>query len=441
MSSIQLRQAVRRIQSQGLHLSTQVYQAIELLNLTQEDLEAFLAEKLLENPFLCVRFAEPRLARSSRDGLDRVAMIEARCSNSETLAQSLGSQLRLMGAGEDVTLRAVQLANSLDEDGYLDPPVDFDPQVEPVDEAALDLLQSCEPAGVGARDLAECLKLQLVERGECRDEWMALLENLSAVASRQVGLLRQVCGVSDVRLAQMIEVLGRLDPRPARCFASGPAVNRVPDVRLRVGPDGGWIIRLTADEAIELSIDEETASRMRIATRSDRDRSYVDEQIDQAKWLQTSLRRRSETMLKVVAEICVVQDEALNVGLDALKPLTMQCVADSIGVHESTVSRCVAGKSIDTPFGLIPLRRFFATEFAQEDGASLTSERVGAEIARIIEAESPDQPLSDKGISQQLCRSGLVVARRTISKYRERLGYQASGARRREREFRAFLER
>lgn len=433
MSSINTRQQARQTQAQTLQLSPQLVQAIGLLNLPQDELEAFLDDKAMENPFLRVR-RDTSFRSGGGAGASMSEIIEATHAARESFAESLCRQLRAMNLAPAVEARALELAQAVDEAGYL---TGRDAEAETC--PALLALQACEPTGVGARNLVECLELQLTAAGLVSHAWIALLDNLPALAQKRTDVLLRACGVNEAELSGMIASLRRLDPKPGLVYETAEISPRTPDASVRQGLDGGWEIVLTSDDTIRVEIEQEFARSIREQARTDDDLAYVQRQIDEANWLTDSLRRRSETLIKVISAICAVQHEAILHGLEKLRPLSMQAVADRIGVHESTVSRCVSGKTIATSRGLVVLRDLFAEAVDTSDERRITHHVVEAEITRLIDAETPSAPLSDEALRDALDRAGIRVARRTVTKYRERLGCPASHLRKRSREFAARL--
>ncbi len=429
MSSINTRQLARQKQAQTLQLSPQLVQAIGLLNLPHDELEAYLEDKALENPFLRVR-RDTSFRSGPVAGASMSEIIEATHAAENSLVDSLCAQLRAMQLAPAIERHALELAHEVDEAGYL-PGGDAGIETGP----ALIALQACEPTGVGARDLVECLELQLTASGWMSHAWIALLDNLPALAQKRTDILLRACGVDEAELAEMIATLRRLDPKPGLAFETAEISPRTPDAGVRQGRDGSWEIVLTADDTIHVAIDTEAADSIRNRAWSEDDIAYVQRQIDEANWLTDSLRRRSETLIKVISAICAVQHDAILHGLEKLRPLSMQTIAERIGVHESTVSRCVSGKTIATPRGLVVLRDLFAEAVDTSDERLITHHEVEAEITRLIASEAASSPLSDEALREALDRAGIRVARRTVTKYRERLGCPASHLRKRSREF------
>ncbi len=226
-------------------------------------------------------------------------------------------------------------------------------------ERVLATLQTLEPTGVFARDLAECLKLQLVERDRFDPAMAALIANLPLLARRDFAALRRLCGVDDEDLVDMIGEIRRLDPKPGRAFASAPEPLAIPDVIVAAANDSGWRVELNADALPRVLVNESYAAVIKRGASREEDKQYVSTQLQSAHWLTKSLEQRARTILNVASEIVRRQDAFLIEGVAGLKPLNLKTVADAIGVHELTVSRATSNKYMATPRGLFEMKYFF----------------------------------------------------------------------------------
>ena len=292
-------------------------------------------------------------------------------------------------------------------------------------------MQTLEPTGVFARSLAECLALQLKERDRFDPAMQALIENLPALARRDLSHLRRVCGVDDDDLSDMIAEIRRLEPKPGRAFGDPPAAPAIPDVLVTASPDFGWRVELNTRALPRVLVNEVYAAEIRRGAKRDEDRQYVSAQLQAANWLTRSLEQRARTILSVASEIVRRQDAFLVEGVKGLKPLNLKMVGEAVGVHESTVSRATAHKFMQTPRGLFEMKYFFSAAIASSaPGEAHWAEAVRQRIRRMIEAEDPEDVLSDELIVERLREADILVARRTVAKYRDSLKIPSSVARR-----------
>ncbi|SFZ86534.1 RNA polymerase, sigma 54 subunit, RpoN/SigL [Devosia enhydra] len=356
-----------------------------------------------------------------------------------TLAEHLSSQIGLILTDPRERLIAQFLAQSLDEAGYLGQPVEaialqLGAPVELV-EAVLKKVQGCDPAGVFARDLAECLAIQLREKNRLDPMMARLIERLDLVAAHDLPSLARAVACDREDLLDMLAELRRLDPRPGRAFESGPVETVVPDVYVRPAPLGGWQLELNSDILPRVLVNREYYASVSRRTRDGAEKSFLVDCLASANWLAKSLDQRAQTILKVATEIVRQQDGFLAHGVTHLRPMTLRMVADAIEMHESTVSRVTSNKYIATPRGLFELKYFFTTALASSSGdADHSAETVRHRIRQLVDAEPPDAILSDDTIAEMLQKEqGIEVARRTVAKYREGMNIPSSVIRRRQK--------
>ena len=298
-------------------------------------------------------------------------------------------------------------------------------------ERVLGRMQALEPTGVFARSLSECLALQLKERDRFDPAMQALVENLPALARRDFPLLRRVCGVDDEDLRDMFAEIRRLEPKPGRAFGDPPAAPAIPDVHVTAAADFGWRVELNTRALPRVLVNEVYAAEIRRGAKRDEDRQYVSTQLQAANWLTKSLEQRARTILNVASEIVRRQDSFLVEGVSSLRPLNLKMIGEAIGVHESTVSRATAHKFIQTPRGLFEMKYFFTAAIASsEAGQSHSAESVRQRIRQMINDEDPDEVLSDDVIVERLRKAEVLVARRTVAKYRDSLRIPSSVERR-----------
>lgn len=300
-------------------------------------------------------------------------------------------------------------------------------------EAVLGRMQRFDPPGVLARSLRECLEIQLRERNRYDPAMAALLDHLDLLAKRDLRALMAACEVDAEDLAEMIAELRRLDPKPGAAFEAEPATTVVPDVLMRRAEDGGWLVELNPETLPRVLANGAYYARVAAGAKSRDERTFIAEHWANATWLLKSLAQRASTILKVAAEIVRQQDAFFRHGISHLRPLILRDIATAVELHESTVSRVTANKYIATPRGTLELKFFFTTAIAGTDGESHSAESVRHRIRALIGAEDPEAVLSDDQIVVMLRREGVDIARRTVAKYREGLGIPSSVQRRREK--------
>ena len=374
---------------------------------------------------------------ASFDGDDRQGL-EQSVAPVRTLREHLLEQIGTDFADPGDRVIAVHVLDLLDEAGYLRGSLDAVAQLLGCDlgrvETVLARLQQCDPAGVFARDLVECLALQLRDRDRLDPAMQLLLDNLPLLAARNFAGLLRLCQVDTEDLSDMIAEIKSLDPRPGLAFDPPLAQPIVPDILLRASPKGGWIVELNAETLPRVLVNNRYYARVKAATRNRAEKEYLAEQLQAANWLVKSLHQRAGTILKVAAEIVRRQDGFFRHGIQSLRPLTLREVADAISMHESTVSRVTSNKYISSPRGLYELKYFFTSAIAAADGGDAHSaEAVRFRIRGLIDDEAPDATLSDERIVEMLQHEGVDIARRTVAKYREAMHIPSSVQRRREK--------
>ncbi len=478
-------------QGQGLVITPQLQQAIKLLQLSNIELEAFVEAELERNPLLQRDGPEPE-AQDDAPSVDRTESaadqmpdgaaaadmdagpddaspgerdggengdsaagqvdwsragkggsfegeddFESRLSRDKTLGEHLHDQLAVAGLDPAERAIAAVLIDGVDEGGYLR--ADLADLADRLGcslalvEAVLSVLQGFEPTGVFARDVKECLSLQLKERDRLDPAMAALLDNLDSLARRDMGALRRACGVDDEDLRDMLAELKALTPRPGAAFGGEPSHAVSPDVYVREGLGGVWLVELNTDTLPRVLIDQRYHARVSGSARTDADKTFLSDCMASAGWLVRSLDQRARTILKVSSEIVRQQDAFLAYGVQHLRPLNLKTVADAIGMHESTVSRVTSNKYIATPRGLFELKFFFTSAIASSSGGEAHSaESVRHRIRQLIDAEVSDTGVhSDDTIVEILKQAGVDIARRTVAKYREAMRIPSSVERRR----------
>jgi RNA polymerase sigma-54 factor len=483
-------------QSQSLTLTPQLMQSIRLLQLSHLDLEAFIDTELLRNPLLEREDGEPadsappeatepalealadsliedqgfRTADGIAEGLDTDVenvfpeqtgqdtadpFAGARPGNGSdsgepvdfaqfvasrpTLADHLAEQISHLIADPAERLIARYLIDALNEAGYL--VVELEAIAEqlgaPLElvESILARVQGCEPVGVFARNVPECLALQLRERDRLDPLMARLLGHLELVATHDMSALARAVGCDRDDLQDMLAELRELDPRPGRAFDTSPVEAVVPDVFVRRGPDGNWAIDLNDAVLPRVLVNRIYHADVSRRARNPGEKTFLADCLANANWLTKSLEQRAQTILKVSAEIVRQQDGFLERGVTHLRPMTLKMVADAIEMHESTVSRVTSNKYLATPRGLFEMKYFFTTALGSTSGGDEHSaEAVRHRIRQLVEHESVSDVLSDDTIAELLQKEqGIDVARRTVAKYREGMSIPSSVVRRRQK--------
>ena len=473
---------LRGRQVQSLVITPQLMQAIRLLQMSGLELDRFVATELEQNPLLEIdESGEPVTGEESPPAEPAATDLEEQAqavdaepadlypeqigsdagwapslggrAGSSTYLDDLSSDQRLPARESlDELLErkidavfgipaergiALALLMRLDESGYLTATLGALARELGASPDAVDqVLRACQdiaPSGIFARSLAECLELQLAERGRLDPPMRTLLANLDRLAAGETASLAALCGVGRAGLERLVAEIRTLDPKPGLAFSNEPVRTLIPDVFVRPGPDGDWIVELNDEVLPRLIVNN--AYYARVSSRcAGAERAYVDECRDKAKWLKKSLDQRARTVLKVASEIVRRQEGFLADGVVYLRPLNLRMVADALGIHESTVSRAAANKTIATPRGIFEFRYFFTGAIpATAGGEAHSAKAVKHRICKMILEESPDAVLSDDAIVAILSREGVEIARRTVAKYRELMRIGSSVERRREK--------
>ncbi|MEJ0063231.1 MAG: RNA polymerase factor sigma-54 [Alphaproteobacteria bacterium] len=470
-------------QTQSLVMTPQLQQAIKLLQMSNLDLQDYVLTELESNPLLEraetddapiaeIVPTEPETLTSAAenapaeiDPFKNEAPLDTDFDN--VWASEHGDRQHGHGAGDhefsfeqtipaDVSLRehllgqvhcdlcdpvekiiGAALVEMLDESGYLPRELDLvRAQLGAPPEqfaAVIAKLQRFDPPGIFARDLKECLALQLRDRNRFDPAMAALIDNLDLIPAREFQKLQSLCGVDAEDLAAMLVEVKTLNPRPAQAFAPSDVTQTlIPDVLLRPLPGGGWQVELNPESLPRVLANESYYTRVSGAARAKADKDYLSERWQQANWLVKALHQRATTILKVAAEIIRHQDQFFVYGVARLRPLTLRQIAEAVSMHESTISRVTANKYIATPRGIFELKYFFSGALGNHDGGEAhAASAVRHKIKTLIEAEGPSAILADDRIAALLQGEGIDIARRTVAKYRESMNIPSSAARRR----------
>ncbi len=366
---------------------------------------------------------------------------DSRNGSTDDLQDHLLWQLNLTPMSDNDHLIAVNIIEGVDDDGYLKVSLEdifnsLDPELGlEMDEiqAVLTRVQQFEPAGVCARDLQECLSLQLRQLPQ-DTEWLPLAQKLvdeyiELLGAKDYAALMRKLKVKEDELKVVIRGIQELTPRPGSQIAPQPSEYVVPDVMVRKVRDG-WRVELNPDIAPKLRINEQYASMVKRADSS-ADNNFIKDHLQEARWFLKSLQSRNETLLKVASKIVEYQQEFLEQGDEAMKPLVLHDIAEAVGMHESTISRVTTQKYMHTPRGIYELKYFFSSHVSTTSGGECSSTAIRAMIKKLIAVENAKKPLSDSKIAGMLEEEGIKVARRTVAKYREAMHIPPSNERKR----------
>lgn len=447
--------------SQHLAMTMQLQQAIEILQLSAQDLCATIEKEYLENPVLEMDYPSGRRELYESDGpahagvraladyLDGGSKQPAYFTDEDerqfdapaplhaTLEEELLEQVNFTFKGEHGAEKeravATFLVGSLDSRGYLTLPVAEAARAMACSEAevlrVLSIIQGFEPAGVGARDLAECLRLQAQRSGIYEGLVAAIIDRyLDAVAAHRLKEIAAAEHVQPADVQMAVDIVRRLNPKPGAAYGAADSTYITPDVIIRKGEKG-----------YEVEVEEAGVPKLHISalyrqsdTFDKKTQKYIASRLRAAAWLINSIEQRRTTIRRVVEEIVRRQPAYFEKGPASLEPMTMKDVADTIGVHESTVSRAVANKYAELPTGVVALRSLFTSRSARtETGEDVAAAQAKSVIESFIKGEDPKKPLSDQKLCTLLKERGIALSRRTVMKYREQLGYDSSVKRKR----------
>ena len=370
-----------------------------------------------------------------RDG-DGGFGLEQSLSREISLKEHLAGQLNVALSDPADRIVGAHMIECIDEAGYLIEEVATIADRMGCDEGrvhtVLKALQRFDPAGVFARDLGECLALQLRERDRFDPAMQALIENLHLLAEHDIPALMRICRVDDEDMAEMVQEIKALNPKPGLVYDYDVAQPVVPDVFVRENPDGGWMVELNSDTLPRVLVNARYYAEVLDVAKSKDERNYLTDCVNNANWLVKSLDQRARTILKVSTEIVRQQDAFFAHGVQHLRPLNLRTIAEAIDMHESTVSRVTANKYMSTPRGIFELKYFFTAAIQSTAGGDAHSaEAVRHRIRELIDREPIDNVLSDDKLVELLNATGIDIARRTVAKYREAMGIQSSVQRRR----------
>jgi RNA polymerase sigma-54 factor len=372
------------------------------------------------------RILEGRVAQWTGEDEERRQHLYESIVAPVTLQQHLQQQLDLSMVDPKVREAAQAILGNLDERGFLDLPakdLGIRLGIKPAYlNAALRLVQTFDPAGLGAANITESLLLQLERKGGTETiEYKVVRDHLEDLARKRHPQIAKALGTSIERITEAASRIGRLTPNPGGDFNPSGNPYIQPDVIIERDEDGSLSARLTGENLPDLRINDFYKDMLGKDGVNAKARQFLRDQIRDGRSLIRSISLRQETILAIAHKLIAHQADFFNKGPRHLRPLTMNEIADELGMHATTVSRAVAGKYLQTPQGLMEMRSFFATGYQTRDGEEVSNTGVREAIQQLVAAENPAKPLSDEALMKALAKQGIKVARRTVAKYREQL--------------------
>ena len=446
-------------QTQKPQMTQELIQAIQILQFNNQELTEYIANELLENPVL-----EPLKDDTSEGTVDidelreRLLEINSEAQHSNysegwdgdreefsferfvafrySLVEHLLPQLEFSGLNEKESQIGRYIVQCIDDNGYLTAKTEEIAEslgVEPETvESVISVIQTFDPVGVGARNLEECLAIQLKHKGETDKNVFEIVKSrLADIGDNKIALIAKDMGLGATEVQAIADKIKKLEPKPGRLFSSDATIKYVfPDVYIE--KDGEKLLVRSNDFGIpQLSISP-LYDEIKAAGEEDESvKKYLNEKLNSAMWLIKSIEQRKSTIYKVASAILEFQDGFFRRGTKYLKPLTLKQVGEAVGIHESTVSRAINGKYMQCEQGVFELKYFFSGGLKADKGEDISSNSIKAMIKEIIDAENPTHPYSDQRIAEMLANDGIDISRRTIAKYREAIGIQPSSGRRR----------
>lgn len=446
------------IQSQSRHLSltTQTIQSIEVLQYTHQELHEFLCDQAERNPLIDLQTptisglgggGNAPAGGSGASPLGRIpvrsqsfADISETQASTTTLRDHLCDQAGMSFRCPTERQIAMTLAESLDPDGYLRRALWEIAELLGCDEALIEnvllKVQTFDPIGVGARNLAECLRLQLREHGALTVQMSCLLDNLSLLATHEIDKLARRIGIPRAEVLVLAKSLRKLNPMPGLQYDQSPIQPALPDILVTRLGDGSFAVNLNPELVPRVLVNQTYYAEISAGVGQKETKRYLKSCLSNAHWVARQLDQRAQTVIKVAAEIVAKQRGFLDHGIEHLRPLDLRDVAEAVGVHESTVSRAISNKYMMTPRGVFELKFFFPEGLGQNGGdtQSVATDAIRYRMKKLIANESPNDILSDDQIVVLMRNEGIDIARRTVAKYRSLLKVPSSAIRRRQKQ-------
>ena len=452
-------------QSQKLVMTPELIQAIQILQFNTQELDAFVQEQLLVNPVLEQDQSEPanpeaETSEKEREKLDwkefirngsyddisyrgyrdkdeeRPDSFERYVTNEVTLPEHLMFQYQFATVDKGCRRVGKYIIESLDENGYMTSSVEEISRATGVREEkvgeALDIIHGFDPAGVGARDLSECLQLQLAARKELTPQMEEIItHHLEDIANNRLSAVARDTGMTVLQVQEAADVIRTLEPKPGRQFASQMETKYViPDVIVEK-IDNEYVVIINESSTPHLTISYYYKGLLGKAEKDQQLADYLSERVSSANWLIKSIEQRKQTIYNVVSAVVKYQKDFFDLGSKHLRTLTLKDIAEELGIHESTVSRSISGKYLQCPRGVYEIKYFFSAGVSDQVGEGVSSNSIKEFIKEIVEGEDRHKPYSDQAMVSILKGKGFNISRRTVAKYRDELGILSSSKRKR----------
>ncbi len=452
-------------QSQKLVMTPELIQAIQILQFNTQELDAFVQEQLLVNPVLEQDQNEPanpeaETSEKEREKLDwkefirngsyddisyrgyrdkdedRSDSFERYVTNEVTLPEHLMFQYQFATVDKGCRRVGKYIIESLDENGYMTSTVEEISRATGVREEkvgeALDIIHGFDPAGVGARDLSECLQLQLAARKELTPQMEEIItHHLEDIANNRLSAVARDTGMTVLQVQEAADVIRTLEPKPGRQFASQMETKYViPDVIVEK-IDNEYVVIINESSTPHLTISSYYKGLLGKAEKDQQLADYLSERVSSANWLIKSIEQRKQTIYNVVSAVVKYQKDFFDLGSKHLRTLTLKDIAEELGIHESTVSRSISGKYLQCPRGVYEIKYFFSAGVSDQVGEGVSSNSIKEFIKEIVEGEDRHRPYSDQAMVSILKDKGFNISRRTVAKYRDELGILSSSKRKR----------
>ena len=479
-------------QNQSLIMTPQLQQAIKLLQLSNIELAEFVEDARAENPFIKDDFSSRKIANTeeitkdvSKDlknisdevkskveiencfdthisennsyleekvynksnsflenNYSSTEVIENTKENKISLQQFIINQIKLE-FDEKQSAIAIAFTDYLHPSGWMLTPLEVISEETKVDvselKCVLEKLKKLEPIGIFAENLSDCLKIQLQDKGMYNESFNIMLDNLDLLTQGKIRQLSKMCKVESKKIIEMVNVVKTLNPKPAEGFLDQELNISQPDVIVTKTPKG-WKIDLNRSTLPSINLDEEYIDEINQTNLDEKSNFFTSEKVGEARWLKKAVEQRNKTILKVTSEILKKQTAFFKHGFSHMKPMILKDIADSIGMHESTISRVTNSKLILTEWGLLPMKEFFSASISStEETDKHAASAVREALKKLISNEITGKPLSDEKIAAYLSEEGMDVARRTVAKYRDMLNIPSSAERRRNAKFNKLL--
>ena len=473
-----MKQGLQLRLSQQLAMTPQLQQAIRLLQLSTLELQQELQQALESNPLLeqidtheeiDTRETQDSETLDTADALEQKEMPEElpldaswdtiytagtpsgtsgdyiddelpvyQGETTQTLQDYLMWQVELTPFSDTDRAIATSIVDAVDDTGYLTVPLedilesmgDEEIDIDEV-EAVLKRIQRFDPVGVAAKDLRDCLLIQLSQFDKTtpwlEEARLIISDHLDLLANHDFRTLMRVTRLKEDVLKEAVNLIQSLDPRPGQSIQTGEPEYVIPDVLVRKH-NGHWTVELNSDSIPRLQINQHYASMCNNA-RNDGDSQFIRSNLQDAKWLIRSLESRNDTLLRVSRCIVEQQQAFFEQGEEYMKPMVLADIAQAVEMHESTISRVTTQKYLHSPRGIFELKYFFSSHVNTEGGGEASSTAIRALVKKLIAAENPAKPLSDSKLTSLLSEQGIMVARRTVAKYRESLSIPPSNQR------------